>query len=138
MNDQWSGKTLFSASSANAPAPSRSSIARAIRLSTTTAPESGTYRLGKVPEGDEVSLGVDPDRQLWERTRSRATARGGPVEHVEHRLMTGAEQLARFRLVEPDRTSCMRADLRERDQPLVARICRTGWLVGLRQTDDER
>src|ERR1700724_3485399 len=112
-NAQWSGKTLLRASSAKAAAPRRSSIQAARRLS--TVPEAGADRLGVVAPGDEVALAVDVQRELREGGRRGAARRLCPVQHVEDRLVAGAEQLVGVGPVEPHRTPGMGADLGERD-----------------------
>src|SRR5882762_3543426 len=110
-NAQWSGKTLFRASSAKAAAPRRSSIQAASFLSMAAVPEAGTDRLGVVAAGDEVALAVDVHRQLRQRCRRRAAGRLGTLQHLEDRLVAGAVQLLGVGPVQADRAPCMGADL---------------------------
>src|SRR5438128_1310552 len=126
MNDQWSGKTLWSACRVNDAAERRSSTQREMRLSTVSAPEAGPHRLGEVVQRHDEALTVHPDGQLGQVAGSGPEARLGPLADVERRLVAGAEQLLRLGLVEPDGAAGVGADLGEGDDAVHGPARRTG------------
>src|SRR5918999_76025 len=116
MNDQWSGNTLLSASRAKWDAPSRSSIQRAVRSITPAAPEAWAYGFEIIALSYHIPFFVDAERKLGQRTGGGAGGRFGTLHHRKHRLMAGAKQFSRLRLIETDRTACVSAHFGEGDE----------------------
>src|SRR5438094_68842 len=124
MNDQWSGKTLFSDRRAKLAAPSRSSNQLNSRritasppslLSRRPVPEARSHRLREVAGGSEESRAVRVDVQLRQGPGRGAEHHLGAVQHVEGRLMARALQLVEGREVQAHRAASVRADLRVAD-----------------------
>src|SRR5215211_4415396 len=128
-NVQWSGNTLRSARRAKLAVPSRSS--RYFRLRSITMligappwgspdssgswlppiPERRADRLVEVAERHQYALVVDAEGQLRQRPRGRPEERLGAVEHVELRLVAGAQQRVGGRPVQAHRAAGVGADL---------------------------
>src|SRR3954452_3185107 len=86
--------------------------------SSVSVPEAGTHRTGEVSARDQIAAAVDRERQLRERARRRSEDGTRTVEHVERRLVTRAQQQARGRLVQADRTTDVGAELGVGDDAL--------------------
>src|SRR5919204_1919148 len=67
-------------------------------------PEPRPDRFGEVALGDHVALVVDRQRELRQGAGGRPGDRPRRVQHVEGRLVAGAEQPMLAGLVEPDGT----------------------------------
>src|SRR3712207_2305815 len=113
MNDQWSGKILLSAVRTQREAAKRASNQRAVAatgdfissLVASTVPEARPHRLGIAAAGPEEALLVERDGQLGQGPGGRAEGRLAAREHVERRLVAGAEELPALVLVEPHRAA---------------------------------
>src|SRR6266480_2251477 len=107
MNDQWSGKTLFSVRRAKLAAPSRSSNhlnSRRITLrlppsrpaSAGPAPPARAHRLAEVTAGPQEPRLVGLQRELRQRPRRRPEHDLRAVEDVERRLVARALHLVQL------------------------------------------
>ena len=90
---------------------------------------AGPTGSGKGPRATRTPSSSISSGSCGKRAGRRAEGGSGAVEDVERRLVTRAEQLVRPRLVQTDRATGVRADLRERDEPFWAPVlasrCRT-------------
>src|SRR6185437_16032124 len=99
-----------------------------VRLLTcsTALPEARAYRLGEVTACDEVTLGVDCDRQLGQRTLGRPEDHFGLVRDVELRLVARAQQVVGLLLVQCNRAADVGADLGVGDDAVVVPVPAAG------------
>src|SRR6266511_3127212 len=120
MNDQWSGKTLFSARRSGLAPVSRSSAQLAARpvlvalVIVRTLPEGRADGLAEIALGYKVPFLVHVDVEQREGTRRGPEDRLGVPRHVELRLVARAQDVVGLVLVQRDRAADVRADLRER------------------------
>src|SRR3954452_8237183 len=161
MKDQWSGKTLRICFLVAVARPSRSSahvaapaallgllvvaglvplVEVVVLIGSPTFPVARAHRFGEALSGDQVALGVDHQRELWQRPGSRAEDHLAVVGEVEGRLVAGAQQVVRLLLPQGDRAPDVGADLGVAqdavDAPVLTVLVRRD-VVGVHPDDDD-